>query len=304
MLTPQEVSSKTFPKAVMGGYAMASVDEFLDALTEDYTNLYKENAALKGKVKALMEKMEEYRQVDDAMRSALLAAQKTAKEIVSEAEKKRDAIAAEAEARKSSLVADAETVAKERMAELKAMVAGEEQRLADTRERVAGEMAAEEQKLDKARQAVEKFLQVSRLNCQEQLKILQHLEDLVPEPVQAPPVQAAPPAEEPPAQAEAAREEPAAAPEPPLREEVSLEEDFFTTPLPTLEDIKKVQAKQSEGLQAAEDVEEDISANVQAAMDALAVEAEPSLWDSLPEDATRIINLDELQFGRNYKKEK
>ena len=186
MLTPQEVSSKTFPKAVMGGYAMASVDEFLDALTEDYTNLYKENAALKGKVKALMEKMEEYRQVDDAMRSALLAAQKTAKEIVSEAEKKRDAIAAEAEARKSSLVADAETVAKERMAELKAMVAGEEQRLADTRERVAGEMAAEEQKLDKARQAVEKFLQVSRLNCEEQLKILQRLEDLVPAPIPAP----------------------------------------------------------------------------------------------------------------------
>ena len=36
MLTPQEVSSKTFPKAVMGGYAMAAVDEFLDALTEDY----------------------------------------------------------------------------------------------------------------------------------------------------------------------------------------------------------------------------------------------------------------------------
>ena len=29
-----------------------------------------------------------------------------------------------------------------------------------------------------------------------------------------------------------------------------------------------------------------------------------SLWDSLPEDATRVIKLDELQFGRNYKKEK
>ena len=148
MLTPQEVSSKTFPKAVMGGYAMASVDEFLDALTEDYTNLYKENAALKGKVKALMEKMEEYRQVEDAMRSTLLAAQRTAKEIVSEAEQKRDAIAAEAKARKHSLVADAETVAKERMAELEQQVADEEEKLAATKARVAGEMAAEEQKLE------------------------------------------------------------------------------------------------------------------------------------------------------------
>ena len=118
MLTPQEVSSKTFPKAVMGGYAMAAVDEFLDALTEDYTNLYKETAALKTKVKALMEQMEEYRQVEDAMRSTLLAAQRTAKEIVSEAEKKRDALAAEVEERKQTLVSGAETAARERVAQL------------------------------------------------------------------------------------------------------------------------------------------------------------------------------------------
>ena len=38
-------------------------------------------------------------------------------------------------------------------------------------------------------------------------------------------------------------------------------------------------------------------------MDELSVEGN-SMWDSLPEDATRVINLDELQFGRNYKKEK
>ena len=47
MLTPQEVSTHAFSKAVMGGYNMAMVDEFLDELTDDYTALYKENAALK-----------------------------------------------------------------------------------------------------------------------------------------------------------------------------------------------------------------------------------------------------------------
>ena len=31
MLTPQEVNAKTFPKAVMGGYTMAAVDDFLDS---------------------------------------------------------------------------------------------------------------------------------------------------------------------------------------------------------------------------------------------------------------------------------
>ena len=51
MLTPQEVASRAFPKAVMGGYNMASVDEFLDELSDDYSALYKENAVLKSKLK-------------------------------------------------------------------------------------------------------------------------------------------------------------------------------------------------------------------------------------------------------------
>ena len=54
MLTPQEVSTHAFTKAVMGGYNMAMVDEFLDELTDDYTALYKENAALKAKLKVLV----------------------------------------------------------------------------------------------------------------------------------------------------------------------------------------------------------------------------------------------------------
>lgn len=35
---------------------MASVDEFLDALTEDYTALFKENVTLKAKLKVLAER--------------------------------------------------------------------------------------------------------------------------------------------------------------------------------------------------------------------------------------------------------
>ena len=78
-MTPQEVSSKTFPKAVMGGYGMAAVDEFLDKLTEDYTELFKENTALKGRIKQLNEKIDEYRQIEESMRATLLAALWTSK---------------------------------------------------------------------------------------------------------------------------------------------------------------------------------------------------------------------------------
>ena len=59
MFTPQEIQEKTFVKAVFGGYDMATVDEFLEPLTEDYITLYKENAVLKSKMKVLVEKLEE-----------------------------------------------------------------------------------------------------------------------------------------------------------------------------------------------------------------------------------------------------
>ena len=84
MFTPQEVSDKVFPKASFGGggYSMSAVDEFLDALTEDYTTLFKENMTLKAKLKVLAEKVEEYRSTEDAMRQTLLTAQKMAAKLV------------------------------------------------------------------------------------------------------------------------------------------------------------------------------------------------------------------------------
>ena len=91
MFTPQEVSEKVFPKASFGsgGYSMSSVDEFLDALTEDYSTLFKENVTLKAKLKVLAEKVEEYRSTEDAMRQTLLTAQKMASQMVQEAEKEK-----------------------------------------------------------------------------------------------------------------------------------------------------------------------------------------------------------------------
>ena len=90
MLTPQEVMEKTFDKAVFGGYDMAAVDAFLDVLTQDYSVLYKENTALKSKLKVLVDTVEEYRAVDESMRKALLAAQRMADEQVSDAQRERE----------------------------------------------------------------------------------------------------------------------------------------------------------------------------------------------------------------------
>ena len=96
MLNPQEVSERAFPKASFGGYNMAQVDEFLDVLTEDYSALYSENAVLKSKMKVLVEKVEEYRSTEEAMRKALMSAQRMADEMIKEAQDRRDQILQEA----------------------------------------------------------------------------------------------------------------------------------------------------------------------------------------------------------------
>ncbi len=123
MLTPQEISGKEFVKAVFGGYDMSAVDDFLETLTADYSTLYKENAILKSKIKVLVEKVEEYRSTDDAMRMALLTAQRLGDEITAEARKKSE-----------ELLNQTEIDIRDRLLEMKNRFAEEDARLRSVRE--------------------------------------------------------------------------------------------------------------------------------------------------------------------------
>ena len=158
MFTPQEVSEKVFPKASFGsgGYNMTSVDEFLDALTEDYTALFKENMALKTKLKVLAEKVEEYRSTEEAMRQALLTAQKMASKLVQEAQ-----------AEKEQILADARTEAQNEI------------------HRLDAERQAAEQKLTMAQQKTAEFTRRSQELCQAQTDFLQSLPELELAPAEA-----------------------------------------------------------------------------------------------------------------------
>ena len=117
MLTPQEAESHVFPKASFGGYNMLQVDAFLDSLIEDYRTLYQENASLKSKMKVLVEKVEEYRATEDAMRMTLHSAQKMADAMVKEGEAKKqaaiDQIAASVEEKSKAVLAKLEQVKKD-----------------------------------------------------------------------------------------------------------------------------------------------------------------------------------------------
>ena len=103
MLTPQELQNKKFEKAVFGGYDMSQVDDFLDSIIGDYTDIYKENITLKSKMKVLVDKIEEYRSVDDEIRKMLYTAQTKAKEMIANAEKEASNIINEARSTPKSL---------------------------------------------------------------------------------------------------------------------------------------------------------------------------------------------------------
>ena len=66
MITPQDIREKAFEKAMFGGYDMAGIDEFLEEIANDVAALQKENAVLKGKMKVLVEKVDEYRKSEEA----------------------------------------------------------------------------------------------------------------------------------------------------------------------------------------------------------------------------------------------
>ena len=95
-MTPQDIREKTFEKAMFGGYDMAAVQNYQEEVATELANAQKEIAVLKGKMKVLVEKIEEYRASEDAMRLAILSAQKVGKQIEDDAQARADKILSEA----------------------------------------------------------------------------------------------------------------------------------------------------------------------------------------------------------------
>lgn len=151
MLTPQEVSERAFQKASFGGYNMSQVDEFLDILTGDYSALYSENAVLKSKMKVLVDKVEEYRSTEEAMRKALMTAQRMADDLVREAEEKKNAMLEQAQAEVNARMAN-----------------------------VSQELAAEEFRLQQAQNATAVFVEKVRALYASQEEYLDSLQELCP----------------------------------------------------------------------------------------------------------------------------
>lgn len=149
MITAQDIRSKTFEKAVFGGYDMATVDAFLEEIANDLTLLQKENAVLRGKMKVLVDKVEEYRGNEDALRMAVLSAQKLGGNIEREARDKAEAMLNEARQEGIRITEEA-----------------------------ASERRAEETRLQETKKASAEFIDRMDELCRRQLEFLQRVSEM------------------------------------------------------------------------------------------------------------------------------
>lgn len=91
MLPPHELKNKTFTK-VIRGYSSVEVDEHIDFIVQKYTELYRENDELDRKLKTVTAKLDQFKNDEESIRSALINAQRASSKILNEANERADMI--------------------------------------------------------------------------------------------------------------------------------------------------------------------------------------------------------------------
>ncbi len=110
------ISAKSFTEA-MRGYKKEEVDEFLEEVAQEYAKLKNVNSELEKKLEVLADKIREYREDEDALKEALLGAQKQGRQVVEEAKEKAKNMIDEAQEKCDTMIADAEAVVEQKTEE-------------------------------------------------------------------------------------------------------------------------------------------------------------------------------------------
>lgn len=107
MITVNDIRDVKFRKTNLGGYRPEDVDVFLDEVQDSYEKLQRENVNLTQKIKILADRINQYRQDEDSVKTALVSAQKLADMSVLEAKKEAESIVTAAKNEANRLVTNA-----------------------------------------------------------------------------------------------------------------------------------------------------------------------------------------------------
>lgn len=119
MLTPETIASRRFDKQV-GGYKQEEVETFLQQVAAEYAKVLAEKEELESKIEVLADKVEQYREDEDSLRSALIGAQKLGDSVIRESKAKADYIVRDAREKATQILENAQkSIEKEQMALIK-----------------------------------------------------------------------------------------------------------------------------------------------------------------------------------------
>lgn len=107
MLNPNEIANKRFDKVMGQKYRADEVDNYLAQVADSMNDLLEEKQELEKKLMVLADKLEEYKDDEESLRSALLGAQKLGDSVVRDAKAKARDILEDAEARANMIVENA-----------------------------------------------------------------------------------------------------------------------------------------------------------------------------------------------------
>ncbi len=136
MMTAEEIRGKKFDKAAWG-YQAEEVDEFLGQLEEVFQEIDAEREDSNHKIQVLADKVREYMKDEEAIKDALLGAQKEGHRTISEAKEKAEQILARAKEEAAMLLDEATRQHEIAMEKNRAEIAREKEALAEAKKMVA-----------------------------------------------------------------------------------------------------------------------------------------------------------------------
>lgn len=183
MITPSQIREKKISTVESNGYDRNEVNELLVEIIDSYEAVCAENKELYRKMEILANKIEEYREDEDSIKTALISAQKMAHQVTNEANAQAEQTIAESNASAQQTVQDAKAKADKIVGEARDYVAN----LTKEKTEAADEIVAEAQKkanaaissaklvaqdtVDKAKQLTEEFVNRAKSEKKRQLQL-------------------------------------------------------------------------------------------------------------------------------------
>ncbi len=136
MMTAQDIRDKRFEKAAWG-YRPEDIDEFLGQLEATFQEIDNEREESNRKIQILADKVREYMKDEEALKDALLGAQKQGHQVVAEANEKAAQILEKAKEEAAVLIDEATRQHEIAMEKNRAEIAKEQEALVQARKMVA-----------------------------------------------------------------------------------------------------------------------------------------------------------------------